>query len=260
MKSWVWPVFMTGYRRQMAFRRAMLLGAVGSIGYAVIRLVVLESLYRDRDIVSGLSLEQASVWAIFAGMLFTIVYPPWSHDFPDSIRSGEVVSDLLRPVSTFAFQLAHQSGRLVAQALVRVTPFLILALWILPVHAPDGLAGWSYFLVSLVFLAMSSVAFIYMLGTTAFFTADHHVWLAFAFYAVQLLGGVYLPVEFIPGWAGDLVRAGPGMAFIASPTRILNDIQPLQTLVIQGIWTVVFCGLAYSGLYLGRKRLVVFGG
>lgn len=258
--SWLWPVIKTGFRQQMSYKRAMAVGAIASIGFAVVRLMVLHSLYQGHETIGGLTYEQVVSWAVFAGLLFALVWAPWAHEFPEAIRQGAVVGDLLRPINPFCLHLANHGGRILALLLIRIVPVVILAAVVLPLPSPNGFSGWTYFACSLFLLVIGSLAYMYMLGTTAFFTADYHVWLAFAFYIVQLIGGMYVPLEFIPGLAGDIIRWGPGMAFMPGPTRVINGIEPVQTLCIQLGWTLVFSVAAYVGLHLGRKRLVSFGG
>ncbi len=258
--SWIIPVTRTGFRQQMTFGRAMAMGVVASVAVAVIRLIVLHSLFAHRPIVGGLTYPRVVTWAVLSGMLFTVLWPPWAHDFPESIRSGVVVRDLLKPANAFLYQLAMQGGRLLALILIRVLPLTVFAAFVLRVPSPHGVLGWACLGASLVLFLVACVTYVYMLGCIAFFTSDYHHWLAFAFYVVQLLGGVLVPVEFIPGVGGTLIRWGPGMAFMASPTRIINDIAPVQTLLIQTFWTAVFCFGAYYALHFGRKKLVIYGG
>lgn len=257
---WLWVTARVGFRQQMSYRKAMMIGVGASVAFAAIRLLAVHGLYQGHDVVGGLNYEQMVAWAVFAGTLFTIVWVPWLYDFPEAIRTGAVVSDLLRPVNPFALQLTHQSGRLAALILVRVAPVVLAASIVLPMPAPDGASGWMLFVASLLLLAISSAAYAYLLGAVAFFTSDYHVWHAFSFYGIQLVGGVFVPLEFIPGVLGTIVRWGPGMAFLAAPTRIVNDIAPVQTLAIQLAWSIVFCIAAYFAMHFGRKRLVSFGG
>lgn len=258
--SWVWPVARTGFRQQMTYGRAMAISAVASVAYSAVRLSVLRSLYEGNDSVAGLTFENTVAWAAMTGAFFAMLWVPWMNDLPETIRSGAVISDLVRPVNPFFLQVGHQVGRLAALALVRVVPVLLVAVVVLPMPAPAGPGGWGLLVASLVLLTVSSVANLYLLGAVAFFTPDYHVWLAFAFYTMQLIGGVLIPIEFIPGLAGTLVRFGPGMAFFASPIRIINNVEPAMTLLVQAVWTIVFGVAAYSSLHLGRKKLVIFGG
>lgn len=257
---WAWSVLKMGFRQQISYRRTMFLGAIASVTYALVRLLVLDALYDGRKTVGGLTLDQAITWAIFSGLLLMVIWVPWSHELPESIRSGNIVGDLLKPVHSFSLHTARQLGRMAALVLVRVLPIVTVGVVLLPVPSPNGAVGWVCLVVSLVTLCIAGLAYMYMVGATAFFTADYHVWMALAFYLLQLFGGMYVPLEYVPGILGEILRWGPGMAFVATPTRIINDIHPVQSLLIQVFWTGVFSSAAYMSLHAGRRKLVIYGG
>lgn len=244
----------------MQFKRSMLLGALAALLFAVIRMSALSSLYESRERVGGLTYDQTITWAVFTSVLYALMLTPWAYEYPRAIRQGTVVADLLRPVNTFVFYFVSNLGRIAALILVRVLPMIVFAIVVLRMPLPDSVVQCVLLMVSFMLFTVASIAFLHLLGAAAFFTSEWGAWYSFGFYVSSLIGGIFVPIEYFPGVIGSVLVHGPGMAFMASPTRIFNDVSPVETLITQTIWTLFFFVLSWHVLHLGRKRLVSFGG
>jgi len=238
----------------------MIASIFSALIFGVVRFLAMHALYRHHTAVRGLSYRQITSWLVLSNVFFTIIWTPWISEFPRMVRSGEIIAEFLHPINSFVYQLAQQLGRLAALLITTLIPACLIGFILFPpVSHAHGLT-YLMFGLSILLLVVSSFSLTYVVGCTAFFTSEYHMWASLAFYVVLLFGGMIIPVEFYPGVAGSIIRFGPGMAFVASSIRILNNVSPLQSLVVQGFWTSVLFFGGYFALTLGRKRLVAFGG
>src|SRR6478672_10297460 len=95
---WMWEVAKRAYRRQATYRGATFAGVFTNTVFGFILAYVLLAVLRQRPLVGGFSAEDAVTFTfVMQGMLMVIgVFG--STSIADRIRTGDVVSDLYRPV------------------------------------------------------------------------------------------------------------------------------------------------------------------
>ncbi len=235
----------------------MLLGTVASFGLALVKVAAFTALYRDNDTVSGLNYQHIVTWSVLSSVLYGYMLTPWAYEYPRSIREGTVVADFLRPVNPFAFHVVRELGRYGALTLVRVLPVVVVMYLLLPIPTMSHPVA---LVMSFTLFVFGSIAFLYLIGASAFFGSEWGLWYSIGFYSSSLLGGVLVPVEFFPGFVRDLLLHSHVMALVASPTRIMNGIDVTETLVTQACWTIALLALSAQLMRIGRKYLVSYGG
>lgn len=178
------------------------------------------------------------------------------------VRSGDIASRLVRPVSYLGAQLAEALGEAGLRLLVLGPTGAALA-WALTggwPHDPRGLLLALPLGVLATVLAVLSTAAI---GLSAFWIVDtspiYWIWQKLAF----VLGGLLLPLELYPDWLRALARCSPFPAMVWGPGRMAFGFAPaqaLETLLELLLWgALIGAGLAWLSRR-ARARLTVSGG
>ena len=123
---WMWEVATRAYRRQATYRGATFAGVFTNTVFGFILAYVLLAVYQQRSTIGGFNATDAVTFTfVMQGMLMVIgVFG--TTEIADRIRTGDVVSDLYRPVDFQAYWLADSYGRSLFYAIFRgIPPFVV---------------------------------------------------------------------------------------------------------------------------------------
>src|SRR5437016_6008986 len=167
-----WEVARRALRRQFAYRTENLAGLAANAFFGYIRAALLLAVYRTTSNVAGYDAQAAVTYAWVTQALIMIV-ALWNWwDVEQTIRTGDVVSDLAKPFSFLGFWLARDFGRAVFFVLFRATPILLLGQVTFGLRWPSSIGAWLAFWVSLVLALLVSFGWRFLLNLSAFWTTD----------------------------------------------------------------------------------------
>jgi len=204
--------------------------------------------YNDADVLLGYSLSQM-IW-YFAGLTL-IWYWVWNDTdsrISSKIISGDLVVDLLKPVSLFQFELAHAVGIKIQSFFLEFLPSVFIFSLII---FPDFLTPESV----LKFLTVSVLAFLlyfligYLNGLAAFYIKSNYSLQSIKFAIISLMAGAYIPLEFFPEWFTNITRFLPFEYIFYWPVQILLNREQIRDNVI--FFTIFRTQLGWViGLYI----------
>ncbi len=141
-------------------------------------------------------------------------------ELAERIRTGDVVSDLCRPLHFQGYWLAQGLGRAAYQAVARgVPPFLIGALFV-RLRLPPDLATWMAFLVGLVLAVVVSFGYRFVVGLAGFWLLDNRGISQVAVLVMQFFAGAVVPLTFFPDTLGRVARVLPFACVLQLPVEI----------------------------------------
>lgn len=180
----------------------------------------------------------------------------------EDVKTGSMAYLLNRPV----YYIGYQAAAALGQILVNLLFFGVLAVGLgmlfvgpipnfqwagVPCMLLSGLLG-----VALQFFSLTAI------GLTAFRLEDNSA-IFLIFQKLVFMLGVFLPVEFLPGWLQGVAKAlpfsyvawGPAKLFVGFSWPLFFQIVPMQLL-----WTAIMAGLAALMYRSGTRNLQMNGG
>lgn len=253
-----------GFRRYAAYPAATLAGLFTNTVFGFMRAFILLALFADRADVAGYDRTAAVTYTwLTQGLIATIFIWGWQ-DLSIRIRTGDIATDLVRPVHPLRAGLAFDLGRSVYHAAFRgIPPLLIGALFFTLVLPPDALA-WLAFALSVVLAVIVSYGFRALYNLGSFWLLDHRGTMLLAIGAANLFSGFILPIRFFPPWLEAIARSTPFPSMVQIPVDIFTGRAAGPDVVValatQLGWAVVLALAARGVFALGVRRLVVQGG
>lgn len=252
------------FQRQLAYRSAHLAGLFTNLFFGLLRAAVLVALYGSREEVSGITIQMAIT---FTGLSqATIGYLSifsWT-DIIRSIHSGEVASDLLKPMDFFSFWLAKDLGRAAAAFLMRSLTIMLIYALIFDIYYPRSLSTWIAIAVSLVLSLLISFVWRFVVNLTAFWTPNTFGIARFGFGISWVLSGFAMPLTFFPDWYQRIADATPFPSMVYTIIEIYLGVasgnEVLVLLLGQALWFLILVLVARIMFSAGIRRLVVQGG
>jgi ABC-2 type transport system permease protein len=253
-------LFLAGFRRQSTYRAALLSGFAANLFFGVFRSAIFIGLYRHAGRAGGLDLADVLTYVWILQVLFGSIMTTWMWEYPEAVRSGNFVVDLLRPGDPFLRLLAVDVGRSSFSLLFRGLSMLLLPALVLDLTLPTSFAGILALALSLCLCLVAGFEMRFLFGTAAFWTADYRGWWAMLFGFVWLVSGFVVPIEFFPGVFRSLAEHSPFSALLVLPVRVATDRGVLSAVVEQLAWVLVVGLGCLAVMRFAERHLVVHGG
>src|SRR5687768_9806758 len=145
-----WELVKLSFQRQLTYRAAAMAGLFTNLFFGFLKATVLIALYNGQPEVAGMSLDEAITYTgLTQGIIAYLSIFGW-YELMRSVYSGEVATDLLKPMSYFNFWLAQDIGRAVTNLLLRGLTIMLIYALIFDITLPAGPGQWLALTISLV--------------------------------------------------------------------------------------------------------------
>jgi ABC-2 type transport system permease protein len=259
-----WYLVKLSFKQQLVYRMALWAGLATNLFFGLLRAVLLIALYAGRSEVNGLSAGAAVNYVGLTQAMIAYLTLFGSMDLMNTIYTGAIGSDLLKPVSYFIYWMGRDFGKSLVNLVGRGVLFLLLFSLFFPVQVPGRLDQWLLLSLSLILAWLVSFAWRYVANLAAFWTPDARGILRIAFTLSQLMSGFIMPLRLLPDWFSAAVQFTPFPSMVNTSVEIylgtLTGTQVWNALWLQLVWFLVLAGLAQLILRAGVRRLVIQGG
>jgi ABC-2 type transport system permease protein len=253
-----------GYRRYAAYPAATVAGVFTNTVFGFMIAYILLALYRQRDEIAGYDASDAVTYAWITQALIGTLAIFGRNEFGLRIRSGDVATDLSRPLDLVTSGLAFDVGRALHGAIYRgIPPFLVGAL-IFDLTGPSNVVAALAFAASVAFAIGISFAYYLLYNLPAFWLLHFRGPALIAIFASLVLSGMVIPVRFFPDWLSAIAHATPFPSLVQTPIDIFvgetTGAEIVTALGVQAAWLVGLLFACRAVLAAGTRRLVVQGG
>jgi ABC-2 type transport system permease protein len=253
-----------GFRRYAAYPGATWAGVFTNTFFGFLIAYILLAVFRERDTVGTYDARDAVTYAWLAqGLLMTVYIWGW-YELAVRIQSGDIASDLQRPLDLQAYWLAQDLGRASYHALFRgVPPFLIGAL-AFDIRLPGDPVLWVAFVASLALAVVASFAFRFLFNLAAFWLLDYRGVGMLAMVVSTFFSGQLVPLAFFPDRLQTVVWALPFASMVQAPIEVFlghaRGLELAGLLGLQAFWAAALLALGRVVLATAMRKLVVQGG
>ncbi|MGC5018219.1 ABC transporter permease [Micromonospora sp. DT47] len=255
----------SGFRRYATYRQAAVAGVVTNSVFGFLRCYVFLAVAGTAGTAAGYDRAQLAtfVWA-GQGLLAVVLLWGWT-DLADRIRTGEIASDLLRPVHPVTSYLATDLGRAGYALPTRLLPPLLVGPLFFDVYLPARAATVPLFLFSAVTAVVLCFGCRFLVNASAYWLQDVRGPMILWTVGSGVLAGLYFPLRFLPEelqWA--LWVGTPFPSLLQTPLDVLVERDPPATqlglVALQLGWAVLILVACRLVQRRAERRLVVQGG
>lgn len=260
-------VYVRGLRRRSTYRAATLGGLFTNTVFGCINAAVMLALFAARPEINGYDAEDAVTQVFVCQALLGVVAvmgPPL--ELGERIRSGDVGTDLLRPVSLLGWWLAEDLGRASFNLLFRSAPILGAGALLFDLRLPGEAGRWLLVLTSVALAALVSFALRYLYEVAGFWLLDTRgVWAVMGVFG-PVAAGMLIPLPLFPPGVSDVLRTLPWASIAQIPTEIVLGKDGLLGegaaggLLLQATWAALLLALGAWATSRATRRVVVQGG
>ena len=259
-----WELAQRSFQRQVTYRAATIAGLLTNFFFGVLRASVLIALYGQRQIVAGIDIRGAVTYtgASQAVIGFLSLFG-WA-ELMNTVYSGAVASDLIKPMGYYRFWLAQDLGRAVAQFSLRTIPIMLGYALLFDISYPQSLEQWLALVIALFLGWLVSFSFRFLVNLSAFWIPNATGIARFAFILMWFFSGFIMPLRFFPEWFVKLCNLTPFPYMLNTIIEIylglVSGRELYFALISQLVWVAVLMLVGQIVLRAGVRRLVILGG
>lgn len=259
-----------GYRRYATYRQATLAALTTNTMFGFLRSYVLLAVLGATATAGGATVAgytrpqlMTFVW-LGQGLIGVVSLWGWT-DLADRIRSGDVVMDLLRPQHPVITYLGQDLGRAAYAFLVRFLPPILLGSVFFDLWLPQRPVTYLLGAVSIAAAIVVCFACRFLVNSCSYWLLDNNGPLVLWTIGSGVLGGLYFPLRFLPGWAMWTLWLGtPFPSILQAPLDVITERSgrpgPALMIGVQLVWVAVLLGLCGFVQRRAERKLVVQGG
>lgn len=252
------------FARQTTYRAANLAGLATNSFFGILRTYLFIGLYGSREVEAGWSLADAILFVWIGQALITPIYMWVDSEISETIRSGDVVSDLSKPFDYYGFWLARDAGRALFGMVFRFLPTLAIGLLLFDVDLPVDPVRWLAFGCSVALAVWISFGLRFLVNISSFWLLDFRGVAIMLMFATTFFSGFLVPLNFWPQVAQDVVVWLPWAGMIQAPMDVVlgkvRGADLLGVLLFQVVWAVCLMLIGRALLALAVRRVVTQGG
>ena len=263
--SVAWHVARSSCAQWATYRLATFAGAFTNSVFGFLRVYVLLAVLEARPGLAGFDATDAATYAFVTQGMIAVVFESGYGELAMRIRTGDVVSDLYRPVDLQLWFLAADLGRAAFSVVFRGVPPVLVGAVAFGVRVPDDVLTWCAFAVSVLLAVVVSFGIRFLASLSGFWLLDVRGVQQIATLLSFLLAGLILPLTFFPDGTVEVVRALPFAAIVQLPMEIFLGHHPglLDALAIigrQAAWALALLGAGRVVAHRAMRKVVVQGG
>lgn len=259
-----WEIARRAFQRNLTYRAATIAGLVTNFGFGWLRVSVLLALYDGRSAVEGITQNDLYAYVALTQAVITYLGLFGWYELMESVHTGEVGADLLKPMSYFQFWIARDAGRAAAALLLRGVVIMIFFGLVFPINYSTGLAQWIWLATAVLFSWLVSFTFRFLLNLAAFWSPNARGIIGTGFVFGWLLSGFLMPLRLLPEWLQTIAYLTPFPYTLNMVVEVylglLQGPDLYRALLLQLAWAVGMATVGQLVLKTAVRRLVILGG
>jgi ABC-2 type transport system permease protein len=257
-------IALVAYRRAVTYRGAYLLSLLGNI----VRVIAFASLWQAalsvQQGINGFSRQELMTYVFVAFALDGLLSFRTESTIANSVRTGEVTSDLIRPLNHQLLHFSNAVGMALVEGIWLLIITAVLGFAWLDMTPPKDLVSAFAFVLSVLLALIIKFDLAYLTGVAAFWLTDVRGLIVTRATIVGILGGAYFPLEFLPQSIRRLLNLLPFSGTSAIPARIysgrITGASILSALIQQLFWAIAIWLLSRLIWKKALRRVEINGG
>jgi ABC-2 type transport system permease protein len=258
-----YEIAVRSFRRATTYRSSYIAGLLTNAFFGAVLSFVYLGIYGAGGSVAGFSVRDAVtyVWVMQSLISVGAGWLPW--ELGNTIRSGEVITDMSRPWSFYGYWLSRTLGERAFNLLVRGSLTYLIGIRYFETRIPSPTEALAF--VAAVLLGMLvSFPFTFIMNLTAFWLIDSSGVAMIANLLLSFFSGFLLPLAFYPAPLAAIANILPFRAIAGLPGQIfLGQVSGTAlggALLFQASWAGALTLLALLMQRTAMRKVIIQGG
>ena len=248
----------------LAYRLNYFSGILTYIVYTGGYYFLWSAIYGGRESLGGMTAGAMTTYLAVSWMTRSFYFNNLDREIADEIKSGAVAIQMIRPYNYLAGKLFSALGEGIFRLAFWMVPGMVAATLLFPVQLPTAPATYAIWALAGLMAFFINALLNAVFGLLTFFLHNAQGLRWAKSLATDLLSGLFLPLQFYPGWLQAVIRWLPFQTISYLPNMIftgsLRGRDAWAAIGLQAVWAVALAALTWRLWLRARRHLVVQGG
>ena len=210
----------TSFQQAIAYRVTTLLNIGLTFIWVFILYYLWNAVYADRSRIEGFTWDDMRTYIVIAYGLNALVGWRIGANMMYTIRTGEILRDLTRPLNYCGTQLATAAGASIVEGVISLIFTLLIGIFLLDIRAPDSPIATVLFVIAVVLGYVTKALIVFSVSLLTFWTLNG-VGVSWSREAIiAILSGTLIPITLMPDWLRIIAESSPMRGIVSTPLMI----------------------------------------
>lgn len=232
----------TAFQQAVAYRMTTMINVGLTFIWVFILYYLWSAVYADQNRIEGFSWDDMRTYIVLAYGLNALVGWRIGANMMYTIRTGEILRDLTRPLNYCGTQLAMAGGASVVEGAISLVITLLVGIFLLDIRPPDSPVAAGLFLVAVLLGYVTKALIVFCVSLLTFWTLNG-VGVSWSREAIiSVLSGTLIPIALMPDWLRVLAEWSPMRGIVSTPLMLYlgkaTGTDALALLALQAAWAI----------------------
>ncbi|HYI25686.1 MAG TPA: ABC-2 family transporter protein [Thermomicrobiales bacterium] len=257
-------IALTSFQQAITYRFTTLTNIALTFIWVFILYFLWQAAFNEEAIIQGFTWDDMRTYVVIAYGLNALVGWRISSNMMFTIRTGEILRDLTRPLNYCTSQLSVATGWAMIEGILSLILTLVVGLVFIGIRPPDSAAAGALFAVAVVLGFFTKALVVFCVSLLTFWTLNG-VGIAWSREAViNILSGTIIPLAMMPGWLRVIAEVSPLRGVVSTPLMIYlgkaEGTNALALLALSAGWLVAMALFANWAWQAAFNRVEIQGG
>lgn len=223
-----------------------------------------KALFKNAESMGGVSVDTMLTYTVISSMISVVLITNVEWRITESVQTGAIAIDLMRPVNIFGVFFAENLGSVTALFFQNLLPIFIIGSLFIKLPAPRSAFEFMLFLISLVLAFFINWYLSVIFGMFSFKVIEMSALIQVKKHLVRLLSGSMIPLWFFPNWLRSVLEILPFPYIYQLPLSIYvghyTSESLVRGLIIQILWVMALFLIETRLEKQAIKHVMVQGG
>lgn len=257
-------IALTTFQQAITYRITTLTNIALSFIWVFILYYLWRAAFNDHNMIQGFTWDDMRTYVVLAYGLNALVGWRIAANMMYTIRTGDILRDLTRPLNYCLNQLSIAGGAAMVEGILSLLLTLVVGLVFIGIQPPASLEAGVLFFIAVVLGFLTKALIVFSVSLLMFWTTNG-VGISWSREAVlNILSGTVIPLAMLPGWLRTVAEFAPMRGIISTPLLIYlgkaEGAEAWKLLAISAGWLVVLWFFANWAWQAAFNRVEIQGG
>ncbi len=255
---------LTAFQQAITYRFTTLTNIALTFIWVFILYFLWQAAFDEQATIQGFTWEEMRTYVVIAYGLNALIGWRISSNMMFTIRTGEILRDLTRPLNYCSSQLSVATGAAMVEGILSLILTLVVGLVFIGIQPPDSAAAGMLFAIAVVLGFFTKALVVFCVSLLTFWTLNG-VGIAWSREAIiSILSGTIIPLAMMPGWLRGIASVSPLRGVVSTPLMIYlgkaEGTEALGLLALSAGWLLAMAIFANWAWKAAFNRVEIQGG
>lgn len=257
-------IALTAFQQAITYRITTFTNIALTFIWVFILYYLWKAAFNDHAMIQGFTWDDMRTYVVIAYGLNALIGWRISANMMFTIRTGEILRDLTRPLNYCITQISVATGAAMVEGILSLILTLIVGLAFIGIQPPATPEAAALFVVAVIIGFLTKALIVFCVSLLMFWTLNG-VGISWSREAIiNILSGTIIPLAMMPGWLRIIADISPMRGIVSTPLMIYlgkaQGAEALQLLALAAAWLVVMWFFANRAWQAAFNRVEIQGG